>query len=226
MFPVDFSPRNRCKVRFIMKYSVLVFAAGLLLPAQHACAGSATKETTEAVVATPFDKGKFELQLGTGAFTSFQSVKSSRPKITDVDGVIRLGAMLYTPDAGGVLRGNCELMVDLYGAALVEGPRTGYGGASLLLRYNFVPPLARCLPYFQIQAGGAYNDIYRDKVQRIFGRDIEFNLGGGLGLRWLCSDRCAFFLEGDYRHISNCNTADRNTGLNSLGGFLGFSYFF
>jgi len=206
-----------------MKIPILLCMFGLSLLTSTARAG---KEMKEAVVETPFDKGKLELQVGVGAFTSVQPTSADRPGFTDVDVAFRLGRMLYTPGGDGFFRGNCEFLVELYGAALVEGPGTGYIGANFTLRYNFVQPSARWVPYAQIQAGGIYNDISDHERQRVFGSSFAFNLQAGFGVRYLCTDHCALFLEADYRHISNADTADRNLGLNSVGGLLGASYFF
>jgi lipid A 3-O-deacylase len=204
----------------------LLTICGVAVLASIAQAGSEIKEAKEIVTSAPFDKGKIEFQLGVGAFSSFQSTTETRPGFKDIDVALRLGTMLYTPSGEGILRGNCEVLLEAYGAALVEGPGTGYTGLTLVLRYNFVQPDAHWIPYFQIQAGGIYNDIYQDQSQRVFGRSIEFDLGGGFGMRYLCSERCALFLEIDYRHVSNANTADRNLGLNSIGGLLGVSLFY
>ena len=209
-----------------MKPFVYLLAVTLLPLGPMAHAGTEMKEAKETVVETPFDKGKIELQVGVGAFTMFQPTQANRPHFTDVDAAIRLGGMLYTPEGEGCLRGNLELMLEAFGAGLVEGPGTGYAGATLVLRYNFVQPSAHWVPYFQIQAGGVYNDIYRNGEQRVFGRSVEFDLGAGFGLRYLCTDRLGLFVEVDYRHVSNAGLADRNLGLNSAGGFAGVSYFY
>lgn len=196
-----------------------------LLLASAAIAGKEIVESKE-TVGTPFDQGKTEIQLGAGAFSSFQKTSAERQGFSDVDLTLRWGKMLYTPEGEGFFRGNVEFLVEGYGAALTEGPGTGYAGLGLLLRYNFVQPDARWIPYFHLKAGAVYNDIYQDEQQRVFGQAIEADLGAGLGMRYLCSDRCALFLEFGYRHISNGDSADRNLGLNSLGGYLGASYFY
>jgi hypothetical protein len=201
------------------------FGVSLLL-ASSALAGKEIVEAKETVVESPFDKGKTEIQLGAGAMSSFQKTSRTRQGFTDVDLVLRWGKMLYTPEGDGCFRGNLEFLVEGYGALLVEGPGTGYTGLSLVLRYNFVQPDARWIPYFQIQAGGVYNDIYQDNEQRVFGSAFEWNLGSALGMRYLFTERCGAFLEFDYRHVSNADSASRNLGLNSLGGFVGVSYFY
>ena len=47
-----------------------------------------------------------------------------------------------------------------------------------------------------------------------------------IGARYLFSDRCAAFIEGGWRHVSNAGIASRNLGLNSLGGLIGVSLFY
>ena len=210
-----------------MNLRKLTFFLGLSLSLTSAAfAGKEIVEAKETVTGTPFDQGRTEIQLGDGAFSSFQTTSRERQGFSDIDLVVRWGKMLYTPEGEGFFRGNVEFLVEGYGAVLTEGPGTGYGGLSLMMRYNFVQPDARWIPYFHVKAGGIYNDMYQDEQQRVFGQAFEFDLGGGLGMRYLCSDRCGVFLEFDYRHISNGDTADRNLGLNSFGGYLGVSYFY
>jgi hypothetical protein len=68
--------------------------------------------------------------------------------------------------------------------------------------------------------------MHEVQTQRLIGREWSFNLQAGFGVRYLCSDRCAFFLEANYRHISNADTADRNIGMNSAVGVVGVSLFY
>ncbi len=175
---------------------------------------------------SPFDRGRFEFQIGAGAFTSVQDTSALRPHFVDIDGTVRWGVMLNAPRGDSFFRGNFEFMVEGYGAALIKGPGTGYGGAGVIVRYNFVRTGARLVPYFQSKIGGVYNDVSVHQEQHAFGRAEEFDLGAGPGLRYFCNDHLALFGEGDYRHISDANTASRNLGLNELGGFFGVSLFY
>src|SRR5271167_2205156 len=113
------APRSDCKI--MMKF-VLISIVGLSLFRSVAQAGDQpsvtdakdAKNTMEE--ATPFDKGEREFQLSTGAFTSLFNFGPNRPKITDIDGSLRLGWMLYTPKGGGFFRGNFELLIEADGA--------------------------------------------------------------------------------------------------------------
>jgi lipid A 3-O-deacylase len=200
-----------------------ILAAALLLPfTLHA--GKQVKEVTP--VFSPFDKGNMELQLGAGAFFSIKTGNSaSKPDLTDVDASVRLGWMLNTPVGDQWYSGNLEFLAEAFGGVVVDGPGDGLGGLTLLLRYNFVQPGAKLVPYFQIGAGGILNDIHKEEHQRLVGQDFEFNLQAAFGLRFFLNERTAIFGEFGYRHISNADNAERNVGLNSLGGLVGVSYF-
>ena len=190
-------------------------------------AGHRLSEAKETVApSSPFDRGRHELQIGAGPFFSFGNDALERPELNDVDLTARLGWMLNTPTGDGLFRGNVEVLAELFGAGIFEGPGSVIAGATLLLRYNFVQPDARLVPYFQIGLGGAYSDAHEELPQRRLGSALSFNLQGGLGLRYLCSASLAVFVEANYRHLSNASLADRNNGLNSVGGYLGVSYFF
>jgi lipid A 3-O-deacylase len=199
----------------------------LIYAAAHAGDETTGKDAkTTAMDSTPFDKGEREFQLSVGALTSLFNYGAYRPKITDLDASLRLGWMLYTPEGNGFFRGNYEFLIEAEGALDVQGPKRGSSGANLILRYNFVRPESRWVPYVQLQGGGEYTDIDHDLHQDLIGRDEEFFLGTGIGIRYFLSKRAALSVELDYRHNSDGNTADRNIGLNSIGGMFGFSVFF
>lgn len=173
---------------------------------------------------TPFDQGRLEYQSSSGAYFSIGG--SDRPTLNYSVTNLRLGVMLNTPEGEGFFRGNFELLVQGFYASVFDGPGDYFAGASVLLRYNFVQPGARLVPYFQIGVGAAYNDIYKDMEQRLIGQAWEINLEAALGLRFFLNDRWHLNLEGGYRHLSNADMADRNTGLDSLGATAGLGYHF
>ena len=206
-----------------MKYPVLAGLAFLLPLSMQA--GQPVKEV--APVYSPFDKGNMELQIGTGAFFSIKTNGSAtKPDIADVDVSLNVGWMLNTPSGDAWYSGNFEFLIEAFGGVIVDGPGDGLGGLALRLRYNFVQPGAKLVPYFQIGAGGVYSDISDDPVQRLVGQEFEFNLQAAVGLRYFIGERTAIFGEFGWRHISNADTADRNVGFNALGGVVGVSMFF
>ncbi len=211
--------------------SLAVPAAALLaLAAPLAQAGSPVigdSKSTEQLIGFPFLKGNKEIQSITGAYFFFSPGSNPRhPAIDYSRSSYRFGLMLYDVCGGGFLRGNAELLVEASGGSVFQGPGNYLFGGALLLRYNFVQPESKWVPYIQIGGGGVYNDVYKEQSQRLIGRNWEFDLQASLGLRYFLSEKWAVTVEGSYRHISNADTADRNLGLNSLGGGIGLNYFF
>ncbi len=188
--------------------------------------GTLSKTVVDSVDNFPFQKGATELQVVTGPFFHLAPTGNPRPRTNFILGGIRYGWMLSSPGREGVLRGNFEFLLEAFGAGIYEGPGNYLVGADMILRYNFVQPGARLIPYLQTVTGGLYNDVYKTKTQGLLDTRWEFYLGADLGLRWLMRSDFALTGEIGYRHISNNETGDQNLGLNSLGVTFGVSFFF
>ena len=90
-----------------------------------------------------------------------------------------------------------------------------------------IRPGSRIVPFLQIEGGGAYSDMaHEDSNQRLLGSEWSFTFGGAVGLRCMVSQRMAITTALEYRHVSNADTADRNVGLNALGGTLSLGWLF
>ena len=211
----------------------LLFCGVLALTtAVQAFAGGETATSGKKEVAPadefPFTWGSKELEVGVGGFGSLGTKGTGeRPDVTLVLGQIRYGMMLSNPLGSGLLRGNVEGLLEAYGAGIAEGPGDEIIGAGFILRWNFVQPNAHIVPFIQIEGGGAYSDMAEDDaVQHLLGQDFSFTFGGEVGLRWMVSRRFSITGGVEYRHTSNADMADRNRGLNVLGGTIGASFFF
>lgn len=180
----------------------------------------------QTAINTPFDKGSIELQAISGAFFSMSSSSAEQPALNHTLSSWRLGVMLNDVSGSGLLRGNVELLLEGFFGRVFEGPGDNLGGALLQLRYNFVQPDTRWVPYVQIGAGGFFSDIYKDQSQSLIGESLELSLQAALGVRYLLNDRWAVSLEGGYRHVTNAGSSDRDKGLNELGVQLGLCHFF
>jgi len=196
------------------------------LIAANAFAGDEGKNPVVPVESSPFDRGTWELEGGAGWFGSFSTTSARRVTINYQLEDLRLGWMYDSPRHSGLLRGNNEFLVEVFGGPVTKGPDAYLAGGSLLWRYNFVQPDARLVPYIQLGCGALGNNIDQDKGQREVGQGFEFVLQGDVGLKYLINDRWAVSAEAGYRHISNAGLAPRNEGLNSIGGLMLVSYSF
>ena len=174
----------------------------------------------------PFQKGTKEVHLLDGIFVSWEFSSVRRPSFDYELTCLRVGYMLTNVKYSGWLRGNYEFLLEGFVGPFYQGQGTALGGLTFQGRYNFVQPNARLIPYFQIGAGGLYNDAYHHTNQIEIGSGLEFNLQSTLGLSYLLTGNWALSAEFGYRHISDAETSTRNAGVNSLGGLLGLSYFF
>ncbi|HEY0368882.1 MAG TPA: acyloxyacyl hydrolase [Chthoniobacterales bacterium] len=136
---------------------------------------------------------------------------------------LRAGWMLYTPHRGSWLSGNFEVFGMVGGGGMLRGFGSYVVTSDLLLRYNFVQPGARIVPYLQAGAGVFYSDISQHHQQEDIGNTIEADLRGGPGVKFLLNAQWSIDTEMYIEHISNAGTSDRNVGINSLGGLIGVS---
>ena len=174
----------------------------------------------------PYQKGTMEFQALAGPFASVTGSPVGHPAVDYELQVLRFGYMLTNVHYSGVLRGNYEFLFETFGGSIYQGPGSFLAGGAFQLRYNFVQPQAKLIPYTQIGIGALYIDAYRNRAQIELGSPGEFTEQFSQGFNYLFMKNWALSLEFGFRHISNAGITTRNTGLNSLGGLFGFSYFF
>jgi lipid A 3-O-deacylase len=174
----------------------------------------------------PYDKGTMEVDGLGGAFASVTGTPVGHPAFDYELQALRFGYMLTNVKYSGFLRGNYEFLFEVFGGPVYQGPGKYLAGGAFQLRYNFVQPQAKLVPYAQIGIGALYSDAHTDSKQIELGSPGEFTEQFSLGLDYLLSNHWAFSLEGGFRHISDAGITQRNTGVNSLGGLAGLSYFF
>ena len=213
-----------------MKNKLLLIGSALLLCGiSHLSAGDADSKVA---INTPmadlpaFRHGGQEVELNAGAMFSFTSQSARKPELNYAMEDVRYGYMLDDVYGPAFWHGNDEFLVEGFGGEVFKGPGKALGGGDLLLRHNFVQDGWKLVPYVQIGGGGLDNDIYHDQTQRLIGQGFEFLLQADIGVRYMITNHWALSLEGDYRHISNADLANRNLGLNSLGATLGLNFLF
>jgi len=174
-----------------------------------------------------YTEGRMSLELVSGALFSLTGLPEGSPVLNYAQTNLRLGWMLATPGPGAsVLRGNWEGLVEVSNSIIFKGPGSYIGGVTGLLRYNFVQPDWDLVPYIQGGVGIVYNDVYKDDTQNAIGQAIEFTPQCSIGVHYLIDKHWALAAEGMFHHISNAGLAKRNRSINSLGGFIGVTYFF
>lgn len=169
-----------------------------------------------------FASGRYEAALTSGVLFSPVGVELNRPTINYAITGIQVGRMLGGIHGRGWLRGSFEVVGEGFGSAIFEGPGSYIAGITVWLRYNFVRPGWRFVPYVQGGAGLLSTDIDRGLV----GQPFNFNLDLGAGVRYFIAPRLSLNLEYQFQHISNANLGKSNIGINAQGPILGISYFF
>lgn len=202
-----------------------IFAAILLLGVIGAQAGGEMRSQLMSSDQA-FEKGAHEFQDLTGAFFFFDTTQNDRPSVDYAINSARLGWMTYSPCGPGILRGNFELLGEIFAGGIFDGPGDVLAGASLLFRYNFVQPGAVLVPYLQFGGGGVYTNISESESRGLISLPVEFNLQATLGTRFMLNSRWSILAEGTYRHISNATIKLPNYGIDTVGGSVGVGFSF
>ena len=167
-------------------------------------------------------EGTFEGTFGAGFMFSPFLATQNRPTLNYELTEVQLGYMLTPAQGPNFCRGNVELVGSLFDGWIVEGRGTYLAGATVWLRYNFVPRAAHFVPFVEAGTGVTSTDLDR----RIEGQDFNFNLNLGIGARYCVNRNWSVNLEYRYQHISNGNMSARNLGVNADGPMLSISCFF
>ena len=200
-------------------------ALGFLFSMTVAFAGLEEPIPTTVVREGNFSRGAKEFQNVTGAFFFFDR-SGNRPSVDFAVESARYGLMLSNPHGSNFLAGNFEFLNELFVGPIFQGPGNVIAGSTVFIRYNFIQPRARIIPYLEIGGGLIYTDISERESGGLVSLPVEFNLQGTLGTRLMLNERWSLVIEAGYRHISNAEIKKPNFGVNSIGGNLGFGFFF
>lgn len=180
-----------------------------------------------------FVEDRITIEFMSGAMFSPTGIGPTVPVFNYQQNNIRLGWMLDSPNSWGPcadldspLRGNFEALFEVTGSYIWYSYGTFMTGITGLVRYNFVQPDWVVVPYVQGGAGIIYTNARNWSGQQAIGGNWEFTPQCAAGLKFLIADNFSFNLEGSFQHISNACTSARNLGVNALGGFAGFTYYF
>ena len=134
---------------------------------------------------------------------------------------VRWGAV----HSDGWLRGFNQVYFLAMAEPIFRGPENHYFGISVGLRYNFVRPGARLIPYISGGAGLGFIDS-RPQIPGAQGEDFTFNILTAAGVSYKIDDHWKASAGILYQHLSNAQLTDPNPSLNLLGPQLGITYSF
>lgn len=125
----------------------------------------------------------------------------------------------------GWLRGYNQVYFLVMGEPIFRGPENYYYGISTGLRYNFVRPGARVIPYISGGVGLGWIDSHAN-IYGAQGQDFTFNILTAAGVEYKINDHWKATAGVLYQHLSNAAQTDPNPSLNLLGPQLGLTYSF
>ena len=120
----------------------------------------------------------------------------------------------------GFFRGYNQFYATVMGEPIFRGPENYYFGISVGMRYNFLHPDSRIMPYISGGVGLGWIDSHSD-VFGAQGQDFTFNCLGALGLSFRINDQWSASLGLVYQHLSNGGQTNPNASLNLLGPQVG-----
>ena len=123
------------------------------------------------------------------------------------------------------LRGYNQFYVSAIAEPIFRGPENHYFGFNFGLRYNFVRPGSRLVPYFSGGLGLGWIDSHAN-IPGAQGQDFTFNILTAAGISYEISKHWKLDAGILYQHLSNAGQTDPNPSLNLLGPQIGLNYSF
>ena len=184
--------------------------------------GCASAAGADADFTDYFHHDCYEMTLMSGAMFSPIGADKGRSTEDYTMSGLQLGWMFTDVKGGGWLRGNWEVSLEAMGGAVFDGKGSYIAGGTVWLRYNFVQPNWRVVPYLQAGGGAEGTDMDRELI----GQTFNFNLDVAAGMRCFVAPNWALNLEFRYEHLSNAKISKHDIGINAVGPMVGVSYFF
>jgi hypothetical protein len=125
----------------------------------------------------------------------------------------------------GWLRGYNQFYFSAVAEPIFRGIEDHYFGLNFGLRYNFVQPNSRLVPYVSGGVGLGWIDSHPN-IPGGQGQDFTFNILAAAGVAYELSERWKVEAGVLYEHLSNGGQTSPNPSLNLLGPQLGVTYSF
>ena len=123
------------------------------------------------------------------------------------------------------LRGYNQFYISAIAEPIFRGIENHYFGLNLGMRYNFVRPGSRFVPYFSGGLGLGWIDSHPE-IPGGQGQDFTFNILSAAGISYIVNDHWKLNVGALYQHLSNGEQTDPNPSLNLFGPQVGVTYSF
>jgi hypothetical protein len=183
--------------------------------------GGSEQQSVEAIT-QELNPQRFELAVESGyLFGAINPPADYQIGTEFLTGRIRWGVV----QGNSWLRGYNQFYVSAIAEPFFHGIENHYFGINLGMRYNFVRPGSRFVPYFS----GGLGLGWIDSQPQIFGgegQDFTFNILTAAGISYLLDDHWKLSVGALYQHLSNGGQTDPNPSLNLFGPQVGLNYSF
>jgi lipid A 3-O-deacylase len=125
----------------------------------------------------------------------------------------------------GWMRGYNQFYVSAIAEPIFRGIENHYFGLNLGMRYNFVRPGSRLVPYISGGLGLGWIDSHPN-IPGGQGQDFTFNVLSAAGVSYDLSDHWKISVGALYQHLSNGGQTDPNPSVNLFGPQVGLTYSF
>lgn len=128
-------------------------------------------------------------------------------------------------DWPGMFRGYNQIYLTALAEPIIRGIENRYFGINIGLRYNFMPPGSRLMPYVSGGLGLGWIDSQSEQFGGQ-GQDFTFNILSALGVSYRFNNRVSAQVGVLYQHLSNAGQTDPNPSLNLIGPQIGMTFSF
>jgi lipid A 3-O-deacylase len=202
-----------------MKMLHALSAWALLAVCSQAFGG--VEQSRVATITEELDPQRFEFALESGyLFGAINPPADYQILAEFLTARIRWGVLQH-----GWLRGYNQFYFSAVAEPILRGIENHYFGFNFGMRYNFVRPGSRLVPYISGGVGAGGIDSHPE-IPGGQGQDFTFNILSAAGISYSVNDHWKINVGALYEHLSNGGQTDPNPSLNLFGPQVGVTYSF